>query len=77
MFVNIDAENEALLKSIIENENWTETPIENELFKVLEDIKDNSEIEYKVYAENLINQLKRNDYNHIKEYIDYLIKNQE
>lgn len=61
----LSAEEEILLMSIIENEEWTSVPEEYDFYNSLNRIKDDSPDEGKLVMMDLIETLKKNSYDSI------------
>lgn len=68
-------EQEPVISSIIKNERWGIAPYPSVLFKILEQIKTNSNPEFQPYIDDLIQTCKAAPLDLLKADIQYLIKN--
>lgn len=75
MKIVLPADQEYLLKSIIQSENWIIAPVEVVFYDVLDEILENSNEEYKVIVKDLISKLKTKEYIGIKDLVNQLISN--
>ncbi|MDO5572304.1 MAG: hypothetical protein Q4F97_12700 [Bacteroidales bacterium] len=74
MNILLSAETETLLVSIIENEEWLLCPKESYFYETLRKIEQYSEDAYKSFMKDLISDLKKYEFEDVRDYINQLIK---
>lgn len=67
------ADEEVLIESIINDEGWRTAPNEEIFYNTLYEIRNNSEKQFHPIISDLINKLKRYDYDKIKKEIEEII----
>lgn len=69
----LNAEDEVLIASIIENKNWELIPDETTFMKTLREVEENSDESYKPIIQELINKIQRVDYNMLKKELNFIL----